>query len=183
MAFNVNELRSQLTLGGAKPTLFQVQLANPVNSAGDLKLPFLCKSASLPASTLGTVSVPYFGRTIKLAGDRTFDEWEVTIINDEDFLVKNAMEEWMHSINSHEGNIREFASASESLYKAQAEITQFSKTGVPLRVYQFNGLFPSSLGSIETNWETVDTIEEFSVTFQYDWWTVSGGITGNAGTE
>jgi hypothetical protein len=96
MAFNVNELRSQLTLGGAKPTLFQVQLANPVNSAGDLKLPFMCKAASLPASTLGTVSVPYFGRTIKLAGDRTFEEWEVTIINDEDFLVKNAIEEWMH---------------------------------------------------------------------------------------
>jgi len=183
MAFNVNELRSQLELGGAKPSLFQVQISNPVNQLGDLKVPFMCKAAALPASTLGTIEVPYFGRKVKVAGDRTFEEWTVTIINDEDFLIRNAMEEWMNSINSHEGNLRQFASASPNAYKAQAQITQFSKTGVPIREYSFNGLFPTSISAIETSWETTDVIEEFTVTFQYDWWSVSGGITGNAGTQ
>lgn len=181
MAFNVNELRSQLTLGGAKPSLFQVQISNPVNSIADLKTPFMVKASSLPSSTLGMIEVPYFGRKVKIAGDRTFEEWSVTIINDEDFLVRNAMEQWMNAINSHEGNIREFGAASPNLYKSQAQITQFSKTGVPVREYSFNGLFPTSISAIETNWETVDQIEEFTVTFQYDYWTV-GGLTGNAGT-
>ena len=183
MSFNVNELKSQLTFGGARPSLFQVQLQNPVNGTGDLKTPFMVKAASLPADNVGVIEVPYFGRKIKQAGDRTFEEWTVTVINDEDFLVKNAMENWMSSINSHQGNVREFSSASPEAYKSQAQITQFSKTGVPLRVYNFVGLFPTNISAIEMGWETTDTIEEFTVTFQYDWWDISGGITGTAGTR
>src|SRR6056300_513597 len=120
MAFNVNEIKSQLTLGGAKASLFQVQVLNPVNSGGDLKTPFMVKAAQIPESTLGVIEVPYFGRKVKIAGDRTFAEWTVTVINDEDFLVRNAMEEWMASINTHEGNIRAAASASPLQYKSQA---------------------------------------------------------------
>lgn len=181
MAFNVNEIRSQLTLGGAKPSLFQVQIQNPANAIADLKVPFMVKAAAIPSSNLGVVEVPYFGRKIKVAGDRTFEEWTVTVINDEDFLVRNAMEEWMNTINSHQDNTRDFGAASPNLYKAQAQITQFSKTGVPIREYSFDGLFPTNISAIEMSWETVDAIEEFTVTFQYDWWTVSGA-TGNAGT-
>jgi hypothetical protein len=92
------------------------------------------------------------------------------------------MEQWMASINSHQGNITSFASASPLQYKAQAQITQYSKTGVPLRVYNFNGLFPTEISAIEMNWEA-SAIEEFTVTFQYDWWNVSGGVTGDANTQ
>jgi hypothetical protein len=180
MAFNIQEIRSQLVLGGARASLFQVQIANPANGAGDIKVPFMVKAAAIPASTLGSIEVPYFGRKIKVAGDRTFAEWTVTIINDEDFLVRNAMEQWMNSINSHAGNIREFGSASPLLYKSNAQITQFSKTGVPIREYTFNGMFPTEVSTIEMAWETTDAIEEFTVNFQYDFWEVSGGVTGNS---
>jgi len=180
MAFNIQEIRSQLVLGGARASLFQVQIANPANGAGDIKVPFMVKAAQIPASTTGVIEVPYFGRKIKVAGDRTFAEWTVTIINDEDFLIRNAMEQWMNSINSHAGNIREFGSASPLLYKSNAQITQFSKTGVPIREYTFNGMFPTEVSAIEMAWETTDAIEEFTVTFQYDFWEVSGGVTGNS---
>ena len=148
MALNINEIRSQLVLGGARPALFQVIFNNPVNAAGDVKVPFMCKAAQIPASTVGTIEVPYFGRKIKIAGDRTFAEWTVTIVNDEDFLIRNSMEEWMQSINSHLGNIRKFGAASPSLYKESADVTQYSKTGVPIREYKFNGIFPTEVLSL-----------------------------------
>jgi len=180
MAFNVNDIRAQLSAGGARSSLFQVQFTNPANAAGDLKVPFLVKAAQIPASTLGTIEVPYFGRKIKIAGDRTFAEWTVNIINDEDFLIRNAMEQWMNEINSLEGNLRGFGGAAPSLYKQQATVTQYSKTGDALRTYNFNGIFPVNVTEIDLNWETTDVIEEFQVTFQYDYWTVDGA-TGNAG--
>lgn len=181
MAFNVNEIRSQLTLGGARGSLFQVTFSNPANGVADIKVPFMVRSAQIPESTLGVIEVPYFGRKVKLAGDRTFGDWTVTVINDEDFLIRNAMEEWSNKINSLQGNLRGFGAASPLLYKSTAEVTQFSKTGVPVRSYKFNGIFPSSVAAIDLNWADTDSIEEFQVTFQYDWWEVSGGVTGNGG--
>jgi hypothetical protein len=126
------------------------------------------------------IEVPYFGRKIKIAGDRTFAEWTVTLINDEDMIIRNAMEEWSNNINSHLGNLRSFGSASPTLYKANATVTHFGKTGLPLRSYTFNGLFPTEVSPIDLDWNTTDTLEEFTVTFQYDHWEVSG-LTGNAG--
>ena len=120
MAFNVNEIRSQLTLGGARGSLFQVTFSNPANSVADIKVPFLVRAAQLPSSDLGTIEVPYFGRKVKLAGDRTFGDWTVTVINDEDFLVRNAMEEWSSRINSNQTNLRSFGSAAPLLYKSTA---------------------------------------------------------------
>lgn len=181
MAFNINEIRSQLTFGGARNSLFQVQMNNPINGAGDIKLSFMARAAQIPESQLGVIEVPYFGRRMKLAGDRSFNDWTITVINDEDFLVRNALEEWSNSINSLQGNLRRFDSASPLLYKASAEVTQFSKTGAPIRVYKFNGIFPQIVSPIELDWGAVDQIQEFQVTFQYDWWEVSGGITGQAG--
>jgi hypothetical protein len=93
------------------------------------------------------------------------------------------MENWMASINAHEGNTRQLATAASNEYKSQAQITQYSKTGVPLRVYNFNGLFPTTVGAITMDWNTTDDIERFDVTFQYDWWNVDGGITGTGGTN
>ena len=82
MSFNINEIRSQLTLGGARQSLFQVTIQNPANSIADIKVPFMVRTAQIPSSDLGVIEVPYFGRKIRLAGDRTFGDWSVTIIND-----------------------------------------------------------------------------------------------------
>ena len=124
---------------------------------------------------------PYFGRKVKIAGDRTFAEWNVTVINDEDFLIRNSMEEWMNTINSHLGNVRGFGSASDLSYKSTAQVIQYSKTGVPIREYSFNGIFPVNITEMEVDWNATDVLQEFQVTFQYDWWEVTGGSTGNAG--
>ena len=183
MSFNVNDIRSQLTFGGAKASHFQVMITNPINNNADLKTPFMVQAASLPGSNLGTIEVPYFGRKVKIAGDRTFDEWTVTVINDEDFLIRNAMEEWMANINAHVGNTRQTQSASPADYKSQAQITQYSKTGTALRTYNFNGLFPTNVAPITMDWDTTDDIERFDVTFQYDYWDISAGITGDAATN
>ncbi len=144
MAFNINEMRSQLTYGGARQNLFQVQINNPANSAGDAKTRFMCQAAQLPGSDLGVIPVFYFGRQMKLAGDRTFAEWTVTIINDEDFLIRNAMEEWSNAINRLQRNVREI-----NRYKSQAQVTQFANDGSKLRTYEFNGIFPSNISPIE----------------------------------
>lgn len=183
MAFNVNQFRSQLEFGGARPTLFQVQIQNPVSNVSDLKSSFMIKSATLPESTINPIPVGYFGRKIHVAGDRTFAPWEVSVINDEDFVVRNGMEQWLSYINAHEGNIQQFGTSRPAAYKTQARITQFSKDGSILRVYKFQGLFPTSVGSIAMDWDSTDQIETFPVTFQYDWWTIDGGTTGIAGTD
>ena len=176
MAFNINEIRSQLTYGGARQNLFQVQITNVGNRAADLKTPFLVQGAQIPAANLGTIMVPYFGRMLKLAGDRTFDPWVVTVMNDEDFLVRNAMEEWSNRINRFEGNIRTLRN-----YKSEARVTQYGKDGSVLRVYEFHGIYPSAVSQIDLGWDQNDAIETFQVEFQYDYWTVEGGKTGNAG--
>jgi hypothetical protein len=170
MPFSINEFRSQLVGGGARPSLFQVQITNPVTNIADIKVPFMVKAAALPASTTGFYTVPYFGRDVKYGGDRTFEDWTVTVINDEDFLVRNAMEAWSNSINSHISNTR----ALPQQYKSDAIIVQYSKDRRPIRTYNFEGLYPINISEIAMGWETKDAIEEFTVTFQYDAWTVSG---------
>jgi len=181
MAFNINEIKSQMLFDGARPALFQVTIQNPANSVADIKVPFMCEATGIPQAELGMVQVPYFGRMIKLAGDRTYADWQVTIINDEDFLIRNAMEEWSNKINTFQGNIRSFGSASPLLYKSQAQVVQYSKTGVPIRTYQYNGIYPTLISDIPLSWASQNEIERFQVTFAVDYWEVSGGITGNAG--
>lgn len=180
MAFNVNEFSGALKAGGARNSLFQVQITNPINGVADVQVPFLCKAAQIPAATLGVVEVPYFGRTVKVAGNRTFAEWAPTIINDEDFAIRNAMEQWSNSINSFQGNLRNTGGSAPSLYKANAQVLQYSQTGDVLREYNFVGIFPTEVSTIDLAWET-EGIQEYTVTFQYDYWEVSGGTTGNAG--
>jgi hypothetical protein len=178
MAFSINQFKSQLVGGGARPTLFQVQITNPILGIADFKIPFMVKTAAIPSSTLGQFVVPYFGRLIKYGGDRQFEPWTVTVINDEDFAIRNAMESWSNSINSHVSNTR----ALPQEYKSDAIITQYSKDGSVLRVYNFQGLFPTQISEIGMAWEAQDQIEEFSVTFEYDVWTIAGGVTGNSTT-
>jgi len=180
MAFNVNDFAGALKGGGARPSLFQVQITNPINGVADIQVPFMVKGAPIPAASIAALEVAYFGRQIKLAGNRTYAEWSPTIINDEDFAIRNAMEQWSNAINSFQGNLNNAGGSAPNLYKANAQVTQYSKTGEVLRVYDFIGIFPSEVSPIDLNWET-DGIEEYTVTFQYDYWQVSGGSTGNAG--
>lgn len=170
MAFNINQFKAELVGGGARPTLFQVQITNPIDPAADVKIPFLVRSAGIPASSVGSYEVSYFGRSVKYAGDRVFDDWSVTVINDEDFAIRNALEAWSNAINSHDGNLR----ALPQDYKSNALITQFSKDGSPLRTYVFEGLFPVAIDGIGMDWDARDQIEEYGVTFQYDMWRVEG---------
>lgn len=180
MAFNINDFSSALKFGGARNSLFQVQITNPINGAADAIVPFMVKGAEIPASTVGTIEVPYFGRQIKLPGNRTYAEWTPTIINDEDFAIRNALEQWSNSINSFQGNVTTAGGSAPTLYKSNAQVTQYSKTGEVLRVYNFVGLYPSEVSTIELAWDSAD-IEEYTATFQYDYWEVAGGNTGDAG--
>ena len=181
MAFNINEIKSQLTGGGARPSLFSVQFSNPANGVANVKVPFMVRASQIPASVLGNFTVPYFGRKINLAGDRTFQPWQVNVINDEDFLVRNALEEWSNAINSLEGNLRSFGGSSPLLYKSDAVVTQYGKTGDTIRQYTFHGIYPQDVSAINLDWDATDRIEEFTCTFQYDYWEVTGGTTGSAG--
>lgn len=174
MAFNINEIKSQLQFGGARPSLFQVRFTNPGSGEADLKVPFMVKAAQLPASTLSQIDVPYFGRRIKVSGTRTYENWGVTVINDEDFRIRRAIETWSKRINTYVGNTRDFGSASPAEYKSRAEVIQYGQKGNVLRTYQFEGVFPLNIGAIELNWESGDAIEEFQVEFAVDYWTVPG---------
>ena len=193
MAFSIDTFKSALALGGARPSLFEVQITfNPGSGLvtdGLSKLQFMARAASLPASTVGSFPVPYFGRQIKLAGDRVFEDWQVTIINDEDFAVRAAFEEWSKLINSHEPNLASLrpglglgAGAASSLgYKANAEVRQYSKLGHVIRRYQFVGLYPTIVSDIALNWGETDQIEEFAVQFSYDYWEVVDTTTAPLG--
>jgi hypothetical protein len=177
MAFNINEIKAQLQYGGARPSLFQVRFLNPATSDADLKVPFMVKAAAIPAAMQGDIPVPYFGRKIKVAATgRTYDNWTVTVINDEDFRVRKALEAWSHRINLPVRNLRDFGTSAPAEYKQRAEIVQYGQTGQVLRVYQFEGIFPVNVSPIEMNWENGDTIEEFTCEFALDYWTVPGEL-------
>lgn len=192
MAFNINQFKNQLTYGGARSSLFQVQLSLPQNlsdptdngvidAAGlpapvvERKVAFLCKATSIPQSTISAVDVPYFGRKTKVAGARTFEPWTITIINDEDFIVRKAMEHWMASINGHATNIKNSGVTSRPAdYQSTAVVRQFSKgpEQFAIRAYKFVNIFPTEIANIELNWSNENDIEEFTVTFNYDYWEI-----------
>jgi hypothetical protein len=159
---------------GARPNLFQVTLTFPTfvanGSAAGQKTTFMAKTAQLPGSTVNSFPVYYFGRELKFAGNRSFADWSLQIIYDEDFVVRNAMESWLNSINSHTTNVRNGAAVSPSSYSVDAEVTQYGKAGDALKTYKFVGMFPVDLAPIDLDWGSNDSIEEYGVTFAYQWW-------------
>ena len=174
MAFNIAEFKANLTGDGARPNLFTVTMALPTivanGSAAGQKITFMAKTAQLPGSTIGTVPLQYFGREVKFVGNRTFADWTLTIINDEDFVIRRALESWMNSINSHTTNVRAAAATAPSQYDVDATVTQYGKAGNTLKAYKFVGMFPTDLSPIDLDWGSNDTIEEYSVTFAYQQW-------------
>lgn len=181
MAFSITDIRAHLKFGGARPTLFQVYLTFPpsVTNGSDAgrEASFMIEATAIPGSTIRPIEVPYFGRKIKVAGDRTFDPWSVSVINDEDFKVRQGLELWHNKINSLQGNLNTTGSAAPNNYKRTAEVIQYSKTGEEIRRYKFFGLFPTEISPIDLAWNRVDEIETFQVQFAYDWYEVVGEIS------
>ena len=174
MPFNINTFKQAgLIFGGARPSLFEVVLTVPgaigINLVAVQKFSFLCKAAELPESTISNIEIPYFGRKIKVAGERTFSDWTVTIMNDEDFAVRSMFELWSNAINRHVANVRDIALSAEQ-YKTLVDVLQYSKDGELIRSYQLVGAFPTAISGIGLGWDSANAVEEFTVNFSYDYW-------------
>ena len=169
---------------GVKPNMFMVDVNFPgalSKSADDLETTnIMCKSAALPGSNLGVIEVPFRGRTVKIAGDRTFDTWTVTFFNDKDFKLRAFFEEWANKINTHEANTSElFVPNSSTGYTADLKVKQLEKddttTGSILRTYTLFYCFPTNVSQIDLAYDSNDQIEEFTVEWQYSYFKAEGG--------
>jgi hypothetical protein len=182
MPNNIQDFKSTLRGGGARPNLFEVLLTD-IPGGGDFSskdFGILCKAAQLPASNIASIDVPFRGRIFKVAGDRTFDTWTVTVINDEDFRVRTAMEQWMQFIGQY-GDAS--GSTEPGSYMREATVRQLTRNasttgpiafGGDLSVtaqYKFYDIFPTNISAIDLSYDTADTIEEFTVEFQVQYWT------------
>ena len=196
----LSKFKSMLKGGGARPNIFEVQIPefpNYVVKDGEtLKdLTFLCKAAALPASNVANIDVPFRGRILKVAGDRTFDPWTLTIINDEDFKIRHAFEQWMNGVSKLSNNT---GATNPNAYMADAYVYQLGRgtsgkiettSAVPdagqgritdskanvLRAYRMYDCFPTSVSEIALSYDTGDTIEEFTVELQVQYFEVQGG--------
>ena len=183
----ISEFKSRLLGGGARPNLFEVELTNMPAS---VTLPwqaerfgFLCKAAQLPGMNIANIDVPFRGRIFKVAGDRTIDNWTITVINDEDFLYRNAFEEWTQQIAALDDNM---GSTNPSSYMVNAKVFQLGRgselnsttnagdTNVVLKEYEFIDIFPINVGQIDVSYENTDTIEEYTVEFAVQSYRVTG---------
>jgi hypothetical protein len=168
MSLRVDDFKAKLKGGGARPNLFRVTLNFPAYAGGNAELTsFMCKGAQLPASTINAVEVPFRGRQLKIAGDRTFEDWSVTVINDTGFEVRNAMERWMNGMNGHTANT---GFTNPVAYQADLIVDQLDKDGSVLKSYNFRGAFPNNVAAIDLSYDTVDTVEEFEVAFSIQYW-------------
>ena len=181
MPFNIQNFRSSLLEDGARSCLFDIMMPFPTlvgtggtapNTFGSAtqQMTFKAKSSSLPGDSIGTVPLNYFGREIKVPGNRTFPEWSVTIINDEDFTLRTTFERWMSGINSHVQNLRDPAFTNGGGYEVDAWVNQYAKTGEIVKTYKMVGIFPTDVSPIDVDWGNTDSIEEFQVTFALQWW-------------
>lgn len=163
----VDDFKAKLRGGGARPNLFKVTINYPAVAGGDTELTsFLCETAQLPGSTIGVIPIPFRGRQLKVAGDRVFQPWTVSIINDTDFNVRNSMERWMNSINAHSANT---GLTSPITYESDLIVEQLDRDGSSLKKYTLRGAFPTDLGAIDLSYADGDTIERFSTTFEYQY--------------
>ena len=179
--FNINEFKSAgLVYGGARPTLFSVTIQPPsalgINNASTRKFSFTTRAASVPEQNVDQIQVPYMGRKIKVAGDRTYADWRVTVMNDEDFAVRSMFEKWSNALNTAVGNQRlplgggGTNGGSAESYKADALVRQYSKDGEIIRAYLLVGVWPQSVDAMELDWDSTNQIQTFNVTLAYDYW-------------
>jgi len=184
----ISDFKAKLQGGAARPNLFEVSIPSfPdfVQGWDDDTFNFLCKSAALPASNVAQIDVPFRGRVLKVAGDRTFDVWTVTVINDEDFKLRTSFEEWMNHISKLDNAT---GATSPSSYMVDAYVHQMGRgeqrfstentvadTQIPLRSYRFYDIFPTNISQIDLSYDTSDAIEDYTVDFQVQYWAADGG--------
>ena len=173
----ISQFKSQLIGGGARPNLFEVELTTlPAGIAWPAdNFRYMCKAAQLPESTIANIDIPFRGRIFKVAGDRTIAPWSITVINDEDFRIRKAMEEWVDFIAKLENNL---GATAPNAYMVNAKVFQLGRGSTPssknnagdrnavLREYEFIDIFPTNVSSIDLSYDSSDTIEEFVVDFQ-----------------
>ena len=183
----ISDFKSRLLGGGARPNLFEVELTGLPTSVAlpwqAERFGFLCKAAQMPAQTIANIDVPFRGRIFKVAGDRTIENWSITIINDEDFLFRNAFEEWTQQIANLDDNM---GSTNPASYMVNAKVYQLGRgstqasqnnggdSNVVLKEYEFIDIFPVSVGSIDLSYDSTDTIEEYTVEFAVQSYRVNG---------
>jgi hypothetical protein len=187
MAFNVNDFKSNgLIEQGARPSLFGVRipaLPQDVDGTALKDLEFMCTAASLPPFTVDPIEVPYFGRRIKVPGERTFQNWQVTVYNDEDFQLRNLFESWSNKLNSLVSNRYQSETGNLQDYKVNGMLVfQYGKAGPGngsaigsagdtgiIRGYEFHGVWPAQVDAIQLDWGRTNQIETFDVTFSIDY--------------
>ena len=177
----ITDFKSKLSGGGARSNLFEVVLSFPDAAPADAnvldKSRFLVKSAAMPASTVTPLPVAFRGRTLNVAGDRTFESWTITVINDTDFSIRSAFENWMNTMNRVSDNT---GITDPALYQADAFVYQLDRDGSTLRAYHFYDLFPTNMSSIPLSYDT-ESIQEFTVEMQVLWWEAIKGDSAKAG--
>ena len=172
-ALSVDDFKAKLSGGGARPNLFRATLNFPAGiDAGDSsKASFMCKAAQLPSSVIAPITIPFRGRQLQIAGDRMFEPWNLTIINDTDMAVRNAFEKWMNSINHHtDGG----GASNPTEYICDMAVEQLDKAGEVIKRIDFRDVWPTNLSAIELSYDSTDTIEEFTVELQLSYWEALG---------
>ena len=186
----ISNFKAALIGGGARPNLFEVELTTlPAGISWDAdNFRYICKAAQLPASTIAQIDVPFRGRIFKVAGDRTIDQWSVTIINDENFRIRNAMEQWVDLIAKLDNNL---GATDPTAYMTNAKVFQLGRGSSPnsttnagdantvLKEYEFIDIFPTTVSPIDLSYDSSDTIEEFTVDFQVNSFSLTGAGSPN----
>ena len=161
---NIAEFKSQFQ-GGVRPNQFSVRIdRSPVGGAN---FQFLGKAASIPASTIGNVDVPYRGRQLKVPGDRTFEDWTLTVFNDGEWSARSYFEKWMQVLQGHRTPVR---SVSATDVYGNAVVQQLSRTGNAIATYVMEDIYPTNVAAIDLGFDTNDSVEEFQVTFAVNNW-------------
>lgn len=171
----INGFLANMASGGVRPNLYQVIISFPLQIAGNginpleasKKLSFMCKSANLPASTLGTTIVPYMGRQVKLGGDRTFEDWSIDVAM-EDYVVRNSFESWSNFMNGYAANDGETSPAN---YYADGVVNSLNRNGDIIKSYTMKNIFPISVGEVAMAYDNNDSIAEFPVTLAVNYFT------------
>jgi len=177
----VDDFKAKLSGGGARPNLFRVTVNFPAFARGDTQLAsFMVKGAQLPGTTIGQVEVPFQGRVVKLAGDRTFEPMSLTVINDIGMEVRNAFERWANGISNSKSAV---GYTNPSSYQSDVIIEQLTKNGGVSKRYKLVGAFPTSIAAVDLSFDTTDAIEEFTVELSYQYFEASAVNNGSVGSE
>lgn len=178
--FNVERFKSALTNGGARPNQFAVQLSYPTYVGGAAlavaRSPFLVNIAELPGQTVNPAIVQYRGREVKFAGDRIFAPYTITVLNDAEMSIRNAMEQWM---NGMEDLAAKFGRLQPSEYQRDLDVFQLDRNGNILKSYKLVNAFPVDLSPVALDFGANDQISQFTVTFQYQHFETSSNPLGS----